>query len=140
VPGFFLALAAGAPRARPGFTRRVLAFTIPAGIAAAAAALGSYALARAADGVSAQEASTAAMLALLAVALWVLGIVAGRAVRRAALVTVMSACLVPLFTVPLARTIFAVQLPPVSVLLQVAGAVLAAIGALTLWRRLRPVS
>ena len=135
VPGFFLALAAGAPRARPGFTRRVLAFTIPAGIAAAAAALGSYALARAADGVSAQEARTAAMLALLAVALWVLGIVAGRVVWRAALVTVMSACLVPLFTVPLARTVFAVQLPPVSVLLQVAGVVLAAIAALTLWRR-----
>jgi cation-transporting P-type ATPase E len=31
IPGFFLALAPGAPRARPGFTRRVLAFTIPAG-------------------------------------------------------------------------------------------------------------
>ena len=75
------------------------------------------------------------MLALLAVALWVLGIVAGRVVWRAALVTVMSACLVPLFTVPLARTVFAVQLPPVSVLLQVAGVVLAAIAALTLWRR-----
>jgi hypothetical protein len=33
VPGFFLALAPGAPRARPGFTRRVLAFTVPAGTA-----------------------------------------------------------------------------------------------------------
>jgi magnesium-transporting ATPase (P-type) len=64
VPGFFLALAAGAPRARPGFTRRVLAFTIPAGTAAAAATLGSYALARAADGTSPQAARTAAMLAL----------------------------------------------------------------------------
>jgi hypothetical protein len=37
VPGFFLALAPGAPLARPGFTRRVLAFTVPAGTAAAAA-------------------------------------------------------------------------------------------------------
>jgi hypothetical protein len=33
---------------------------------------------------------------------------------------------------------FAVQLPPASVLLQVAGVVFAAIGGLTLWRRLRP--
>ena len=33
VPGFFLALGRGAPRARPGFTRRVLSFTIPAGAA-----------------------------------------------------------------------------------------------------------
>jgi cation-transporting ATPase E len=137
VPGFFLALAAGAPRARPGFTRRVLAFTIPAGIAAAAAALGSYALARAADGVSAREASTAAMLALLAVGLWVLGIVAGRAAWRITLVAAMAACLVPLFAIPLARSIFAVQLPPASVLLQVAGVTLAAIAGLTLWRRYR---
>ncbi|HEY7260002.1 MAG TPA: HAD-IC family P-type ATPase [Trebonia sp.] len=140
VPGFFLALAAGAPRARPGFTRRVLAFTIPSGIAAASAVLGSYAIARAADGVSAQAARTAAMLALLAVGLWVLGIVAGRAGWRITLVASMAACLVPLFAIPLARSIFAVQLPPASVLLQVAGVTVAAIAALTLWRRLRPVS
>ena len=138
VPGFFLALAAGAPRARPGFTRRVLGFTIPAGTAAAAATLGSYALARAADDVSPKAASTAAMLALLAVSLWVLGIVAGRAAWRLALVTAMAACLVPLLAIPLARTVFAVQLPPAGVLLQVAGIVLAAIAGLTLWRRLRP--
>lgn len=140
VPGFFLALAAGAPRARPGFTRRVLAFTIPAGIAAAAAVMGSYAIARAADGVSAQGARTAAMLALLAVGLWVLGIVAGRALWRLTLVAAMAACLVPLFAIPLARSIFAVQLPPASVLLQVAGVTLASIAGLTLWRRLRPIS
>ena len=48
IPGFFLALAAGAPRARPGFTRRVLAFTAPAGVAAAAATAVSYAFARSA--------------------------------------------------------------------------------------------
>jgi cation-transporting ATPase E len=139
VPGFFLALAAGAPRARPGFTRRVLAFTIPAGTAAAAASVGSYALARAADGVSVRAASTAAMLALLAVGLWILGIVAGRAGWRITLVAAMAACLVPLFAIPLARSVFAVQLPPASVLLQVAGVVLAAIAGLTLWRRLRPI-
>jgi cation-transporting ATPase E len=138
VPGFFLALAAGAPRARPGFTGRVLAFTIPAGIAAAAAALGSYALARAADGISPGAARTAVMLALLAVGLWVLGILASRAAWRIILVAAMAACLVPLFAIPLARTTFAVQLPPAGVLLQVAGVVLAAIAGLTLWLRYRP--
>jgi len=97
--------------------------------------LGSYAIARAADGVSAQAARTAAMLALLAVGLWVLGIVAGRARWRITLVASMAACLVPLFAIPLARSIFAVQLPPASVLLQVAGVTLAAIAGLTLWRR-----
>jgi cation-transporting ATPase E len=135
VPGFFLALAAGAPRARPGFTRRVLSFTIPAGVAAAAATLGAYAIARAADGISAPEARTAAMLALLAVGLWVLLIAAGRAAWRVALVTAMAAGVVPLLAVPLARATFAVALPPAGVLLQVAGVVLAAIAGLTLWRR-----
>jgi cation-transporting ATPase E len=138
VPGFFLALAAGAPRARPGFTRRVLAFTIPAGIAAAAATLGSYGLARAADGASTQTARTAAMLALCAVSLWVLGIVARRTAWRVTLVPAMAAFLVPLFAVPLARATFAVQLPPVGVLLQTAGVVLAAVAGLTLWHHLRP--
>jgi hypothetical protein len=52
----------------------------------------------------------------------------------------MAACLVPLFAMPLARSVFAVQMPPVSVLFQVAGVVLVAIAGLTLWRRLRPVS
>ncbi len=138
VPGFFLALGAGAPRARPGFTRRVLTFTIPAGTAAAAATLGSYALARAADGASPQASRTAAMLALLAVSLWILGIVAGRTRWRGALVAVLAACVVPLLAVPLARDTFAVQLPSAAVLSQVAAVVLAAIAVLTLWRRLRP--
>jgi cation-transporting ATPase E len=139
VPGFFLALAAGAPRARPGFTRRVLAFTIPAGISAAAAALGAYALARAAAGVSAQAARTAALLALLAVGLWILGIVAGRAAWRIILLAAMAAFLIPLFAIPLARSILAVQVPPGGVLLQTAAVTLTAIAGLTLWRRYRPV-
>jgi cation-transporting ATPase E len=133
VPGFFLALAAGAPRARPGFTRRVLAFTIPAGIAAATAALGSYAIART-SGTSETAARTATMLALLAVGLWVLGVVARRSAWRIALVAAMAACLIPLFAVSLARATFAVQLPPASVAVQMAAVVVAAITCLTGWR------
>jgi cation-transporting P-type ATPase E len=112
--------------------------TVPAGTATAAATLGSYALARAADGTSTQAARTAAMLALLAVSLWVLGIVARRTAWCLVLVPAMAACLIPLLAVPLARATFAVQLPPAGVLFQVAGLVLAAIAGLSLWRRLRP--
>lgn len=137
VPGFFLALAAGAPRARPGFARRVLAFTIPAGIAAAAATLGGYALARWADDGSPETARTAAMLALFGVSLWVLGLVAGRA-WRPVLVPAMAACLVPLLALPVARATLAVRLPPAGVLVAVGGIVAAAIAMLTLWRRLHP--
>ena len=46
VPGFFLALSAGAPRAHPGFVRRVLAFTLPAGFVAATVTLITYLVAR----------------------------------------------------------------------------------------------
>jgi cation-transporting ATPase E len=136
VPGFILALAPGAPLARPGFTRRVLTFTVPAGVAVAAAALAAYAVARAAPGVTAAEVRTAVMLAVFAVGLWVLALVAGRPLIRAlVLAAAMAGALVPLFWVPLARRILALQLPPPPVCGWLACIVLAAIAALTLWRR-----
>jgi len=134
VPGFFLALGRGAPRARPGFTRRVLAFTIPAGVATAAAALVSYFIARSAGYAAASR--TAAMLAVFAMGLWVLVLVAGwPAASRIALIAAMAAGLVPLFAVSAARRVLALQLPPAGILAATAGVVLAAIAALTLWRR-----
>jgi cation-transporting ATPase E len=136
VPGFFLALAPGAPLARPGFTRRVLAFTIPAGTVAATAGLAAYAIARAASGVSITAVRTTTMLAVFTVGLWVLALVAGRpVVRGTALVAAMGGPLVMLFAVPLARQVLDLQLPPVAVCVQVTGVVLASIGGLTLWRR-----
>lgn len=126
------------PQAQPGFTRRVLAFTIPAGIAAAIAGLAAYTIARATPDVSATAAHTAAMLAVFAVGLWMLALVAGRLVGRAiALVAAMAGVLVALFAVPPARRIFALELPPVSVCAWVADVVLAAIAGLTVWRRVR---
>ena len=108
VPGFFLALAPGAPLARPGFTRRVLAFTVPAG--------------------------TAAALAGFAGGPWVLALIAGLpALMRIALVTAMASALVLLLAVPLARRVFALQLPPASVCACAACVTAAAIAGLTLW-------
>jgi hypothetical protein len=76
--------------ARPGFIRRVLAFTIPAGTAAATAGLAAYAIARTTPGVGITAARTAAMLAVFVVGLWVLVLAAGRSVARGApLVAVM---------------------------------------------------
>ena len=76
IPGFFLALAPGAPRARPGFTRRVVRFTVPAGICASAATLAAYAIARGTAGVSLAQAKTAAAIALFVFGIWVLALVA----------------------------------------------------------------
>ncbi len=67
------------------------------------------------------------------------GLVAGRpTVSRIFLVTAMALCLVPLFAIPLARRILALQLPPAGAIAAEAAVVLAAIAALTLWRRFGP--
>ena len=142
VPGFFLALAPGAPRAQPGFVRRVLSFAVPAGIAVAAAVLATDVIAHAVPGVSAEQARTACMLAAFAMGLWILAVVAlsgspddgrSRAVRLA-LVGAMAACMAALFAVPAARRTFALALPPASVLLAEAAVVVIAICALALWQ------
>jgi len=139
IPGFFLALAVGAPRAHSGFTRRVMAFTVPAGLAAAAAAAVSYALARAAASATAEQSRTATLLALFAVSLWVLALIARPLnAARTILIAGMAAGFGLLFSWPFTRRIFALPLPPLTVILEVTGVVVLAITALTLWRRFAP--
>jgi cation-transporting ATPase E len=155
VPGFFLALAPGAPRAQPGFVRRVLSFAVPAGVAVAAAVLATDVIAHAVPGVSAEQARTACTLAAFAMGLWVLGVVAltsaapadgdsgaadadaaggwGKA-ARIGLVIAMAACMAGLFAIPAARRTFALVLPPASLLLAEAAVVAIAICALALWQ------
>ena len=135
IPGFFLALSAGAPRAQAGFTRRVLAFAVPAGIATAPAVLASYALARAAAGVSTGQARTAALLTLLAVSGWVLVLIARPLnAARAVLLASLAAAATLLFAVPFTRDLFGLQLPPAGVTLGAFGTPAVAIAVLTLWR------
>ena len=186
VPGFFLALAPGAPRARPGFVRRVVDFAIPAGVAVAAAVLVSDAIAHAMPGVTQDQARTASLLAAFAMGLWILVLVAlprpepadgpgadpaahpdaarspatraaalpaaaaervdgpaagtapatsGQSVAvRVALILAMAACMVGLFAIPAARSVFALELPPFNVLAAEAAVVLIAICALAVWR------
>lgn len=103
----------------------MLAFTVPAGVAAAAATLASYAMVRGGPGASV-TARTAAVLAVFAVGLWVLALVAGRPTPgRVVLVAAMAAGLVPLLAVPLARRFLALQLPSAAVLAVEAAVVLA---------------
>jgi cation-transporting P-type ATPase E len=135
IPGFFLALSAGAPRAQAGFTRRVLTFAVPAGIATAPAVLASYALARTVAGVSMGQARTAALLTLLAVSGWVLILIA-RPLNpaRVALVAGLTAAVVLLFAIPFARDVFSLRLPPALATIGAFGSAALAIAVLTLWR------
>lgn len=139
VPGFFLALAAGAPRARPGFTRRVLAFTVPAGFIAGTATLVCYAIVQAIPGTSAAQQRTSAMLVLFAVGWWVLALVAGRPdAGRIALLAAMAGALAAILAIPPVRQFFGLAIPPPGAILAVTCAAAGGIAALTLWRHFAP--
>jgi cation-transporting P-type ATPase E len=137
IPGFFLALASGAPRASSGFTRRVLAFAVPAGMLGAAATFLTYAIARASTVTDLTQARTAAMLALSAYGLGVLGVVARPLTSsRLMLLIAMTVGLLVTLSVPAARRVFSLQIPPGSVMLTTALVVGGAICALVLVRGL----
>lgn len=78
VPAFFLALAPNKERARPHFVRRVMRYSIPAGVIAAVATFATYLIARHVyTGDGARDAETsAATLTLFLISMWVLAIVA----------------------------------------------------------------
>jgi cation-transporting P-type ATPase E len=80
LPGLFLALAPSEERVQPHFLRRVLIFSVPAGLSAAAATYVVYAYARTGNHDTLVEARTAATITLLALGLVVL-VVASRPLR-----------------------------------------------------------
>lgn len=132
VPGFFLAFGADAPRAVPGFTSRVLRFTLPAGIITAAATFAAYMVARSSVGATLAQTRTAALICVFIVALWVLVLVS-RPVNllRLVLIAVMAGSFVALFAVPLGRRIFGLALPDGPVIGAVIAIATVAIVALT---------
>ncbi|MDQ4492003.1 HAD-IC family P-type ATPase [Sinomonas sp. ASV486] len=110
LPAFVLSLAPNHDRARPGFVGRVMRMAIPAGIVIAVASFTSYLLVRpsvAGGGTTQVQASTSALITLIAIALWVLAIVARPyAWWKVVLVVVMMAASFAMFAMPLTRTLF----------------------------------
>ena len=138
IPGFFLALAGGAPRAVSGFAKRVLAFTLPAGIAAAAATLTVYSVARASSGTTLIEARTSALIAVFAVGIWVLLLIARPLnILRILLVIAMIGGLALPLAIPYARRVLALQVPSAGLLALSIGVVGVSIAMLTAWRALK---
>ena len=76
VPGFFLALSPNARRAVPGFVRRVIRFSLPAGAVAAVLTFVVYEFLLRHDEIPLDEARTGATLVLLGIGLIVLGLLA----------------------------------------------------------------
>ncbi|TKA09953.1 HAD-IC family P-type ATPase [Actinacidiphila oryziradicis] len=113
IPGFFLALAPNKERARPHFVRRVMRYSLPAGIIAGAATFITYLIARHHyTGAGALDAETsAATLTLFLISMWVLAIVARPYTwGRVTLVLAMGAGFVVVLVTPSLQRYFALRL------------------------------
>ncbi len=111
VPGFFLALAPEVDLIRPGFLRRVLRFSIPAGVIAGAATLAAYEVALNVVEIELDQARTLATVTMLSIGLIVLA-VASRPLRlwKMGLVAAMGAGYVVVFVVPFLSDYFRLEL------------------------------
>ncbi|WP_372516279.1 cation-translocating P-type ATPase [Mycobacterium shinjukuense] len=110
IPAFILSLAPNNERAYPGFVRRVMTYALPSGLVVGVATFVSYLAAyqgRHASWQQQDQASTAALISLLVTALWVLVVVA-RPYQwwRVALVVASGLAYVVIFSLPLAREKF----------------------------------
>ncbi|MGH3363497.1 MAG: HAD-IC family P-type ATPase, partial [Nocardioidaceae bacterium] len=141
VPAFFLALAPNRRRARPHFLRRVLRFSVPAGLVAASATFAAYAVTSLETDLGVPASRTAATVVLFGVGMTVLALLAYPLSRlEILLLAVLLATFAVLLAVPAAREFFALCTLPLLVwasaglLVAVAGAALVAVW----WFALRP--
>ena len=132
VPGFFLALAADDHLVRPGFLRRVLRFSLPAGTAAAAVTFALYEVVRRLDGISLYEARTSATMTLLGIGLVILVLIS-RPLRpwKVGLAASGAASYGATMALPLVREFFQLDSPSLVAWLWVLGAV--AVGGVAAW-------
>lgn len=110
IPSFILSLAPNNERAYPGFVQRVLTSALPSGIVVGVATFASYLTAyngRHATHVEQDQASTAALITLLATAVWVLAVAARPYTRwRLALVAASALAYLLIFSLPWAQRKF----------------------------------
>ncbi|SDI47344.1 cation-transporting ATPase E [Actinokineospora alba] len=110
LPAFVLSLAPNNERARSGFVARVMRMAIPAGVVIAVACFVSYVLTYPGAGASQTQivqAGTTALITVIALALWVLAIVARPYTWwKVTLVAVMAAASALMFVLPLTQRLF----------------------------------
>ena len=141
IPGFFLALSRGAPRAQPHFVARIMRFALPAGLGAAAGTLATYIVARGPQHAPAPMAKTAAAASLFIIAIVVLALLARPLLPwRLLLVSLMAGGGVVATAVPLSRRVFAFSIPPTHLLVVVLLVALPIAGVLVaLLKNSRPI-
>ncbi|CAM3022211.1 HAD-IC family P-type ATPase [Skermania piniformis] len=113
IPAFLLSLAPNNERARSGFVRRVMLLAVPSGLVIGTMTFTSYLIAYAGPDATETEriqAGTSALLTLIIIAIWVLGIVARPFVWwKVALIVGSVLGYVILFTVPFTQHFFALD-------------------------------
>jgi cation-transporting ATPase E len=113
LPAFVLSLAPSNERARTGFVARVISSAVPAGIIVSVATFVSYLLAYQGAGASSSEqtqATTTALITLIATSLWVVAIVARPyAWWKAGLVALMVVLSTLMFAIPFTQRLFALD-------------------------------
>lgn len=117
LPAFFLALQPGAQRYEPGFLKRSLAFSVPAGLCGALCVLAVSMYAHFAASGSAGATQSAAVITLALVASWIL-VTASRPLNwtKILILAGMYGGLALLFTVPAAQDFFRLEWPPADLL------------------------
>jgi len=132
VPGFFLALAPNHRLVKPGFLRRVLRFSLPAGAVAGVVTFVLYEVVRRLDGVSLYEARTSATMTLLAIGLVILVLIS-RPLRpwKVGLAAAMAASYGAAMALPFLREFFELDAPPLGGWLCVVAAVI--VGGVGAW-------
>lgn len=131
LPAFFLALQPSAQRYAPGFLKRSLAFSVPAGFCAALCVLAVSTYARFAGQHSAGAAQSATIITVALVASWIL-VTASRPLNgtKSFILAGVYAGLALLFTVPPVKDFFRLDWPPADLL--VVSATVAVAGSLVI--------
>jgi len=137
IPGFFLALAPNESLVEPGFLRRVLRFSIPAGAVAGIVTYVLYEIVRRLDDVSLPEARTAATATLLIFGLVILVLIS-RPLKpwKLGLAAAMAGLYTLTMVVPSMRDYFKLDLPGTTAWMWVAGAGIVGGGAIAAITRL----
>ena len=118
IPAFFLALMPNPRRYQPGFLRRSLWFSVPAGLIVTASLLTLNAIAPLAGTATPEQVSSASVLTLSLVGLWILSAVSRPLnAGRLAVLVAMCASLLILLNLPLAQEFFLLARPPDGLLL-----------------------
>ncbi|WP_244208518.1 HAD-IC family P-type ATPase [Arthrobacter oryzae] len=118
IPAFFLALMPNPRRYQPGFLRRSLWFSVPAGLIVTASLLTLNAVAPLAGAATPEQVSSASVLTLSMVGLWILSAVSRPLnAGRLAVLVAMSASLLVLLNLPLAQEFFLLSRPPSGLLI-----------------------